>query len=255
MNQSTIERALQHRGSSARELSPTAAQVSAAVGAARRDRRRGLVTVRRGLPVPALGLAALLVAGAGALAAMNVLNPHLGSFLGGGSPPGRPLTAAETPRWLKAAERASGHADASLAASAGSHRLIAYRDSDGSVCFGYGGSVGECAPPAYFREELAKHPIILRGPTLDHPNTPDTHGTLFGFVDARVAKVRLDYPDRRSALASAANGAFVVRIAVADRPTRLVGLAADGKETASLDLSKLVRDELEAIAATQPTTP
>ncbi len=252
MNESTIERALVQRGASARDLSPTPAQVSAAVTSARRERRRSAGSLRRGWRAPALGLAALLVAGTGALAATNVLNPDLGSFLGGGSPPGRPLTAAETPGWIKQAQRAAGHADAALVASAGSHRLIAYRDSAGNVCFDYDESVAECDPPAYLVGQLAKQPFVLRGPIRDHPGTADTHGSLFGFVRDGIATVRLDYPDGRSLRAPAANGTFVVPIALGDHPTQLVGLTADGKETSSHDLSQLVADELAAIRVTQP---
>jgi hypothetical protein len=114
----------------------------------------------------------------------------------------------------------------------------------------YDGHVGECAGPGYWRNELARHPVVLRGPTLSQSPEQFAHttlGNLYGFVDASVAKVRLEYPDGSSKLASAATGGFLVPIDLARHPRRLVALDAAGEEVTSIDLSRLVREELEIL--------
>jgi hypothetical protein len=247
MKDAAIRQALTRRGAAARELSPTAAQVSAAVSVVRRNRRRPALSLRRGSPIVAIGLCALL-GGAGALAATHVLNPGFGAFLDGGDPPGRALSPAEFPDWI-GMQQAEPEGKVSVLAQAGSHRLIAYHE-DGAILFEFDGHVGFGEGPGELRRELAEEPVILFGPTLSQPSggLPETtRANLYGFVDGSVAKVRLEYPDGSSELASAATGAFIVPLDLARHPVRLVALDSTGEVVTSIDVSGEMKEELEIV--------
>jgi hypothetical protein len=253
MKDATIKQELRKRGAAARELSPTAAQVSAAVSASRRGRRGRTLSLRRGSPILAVGLCVLL-GGAGALAATNVLNPGFGAFLGGGNPPGRALSPAEIPAWVT--DYAKGRV--SVVAEAGSHRLIAYHDETGAVCLEFDGHATLCEGPGELRRELTEEPVVLFGPTLSQPpgRFPETtRANLYGFVDGSVAKVRLEYPDGSSELASAATGAFIVPLDLARHPVRLVALDSTGEVVTSIDVSGEMKEELEIVEEEMPRTP
>jgi hypothetical protein len=242
VSQDTIEQALLGRGAQARTLTPTPSQVSAAVSAVRRKEDRSRRTILRSLPAPAVGLAALVLGGAGALAATQALNPDFAAFLDGGQPPGRVLAAGEGPAWIEEAEQSSA-SNASVIATSGAHHLYAYRDSEGSVCFGFDESYGECSPPSYYRNQLAKGPIMVLGPLYDDHGQSATKGSLFGYVDSSVARLRLDLPGRPAEIVAAENGAFIVPVDLLDRPTQLVGLGADGAEVGSVDLTQRLAGE------------
>lgn len=242
MSMDAIEGALIGRGAAARELCPTDAHVSAAVSTARRSGRRSVRPFLRGLPAPAIGLIALVLGGAGALATTQALHPDFGAFLDGGELPGRQLTPAETPTWIRDSPTGSQR-DASVIASSGSHRLFAYRQSDGYVCFGFDHDYGECSAPGYYRRALEENPMVVLGPIYDQQGRSRTHGSLFGYVAGSIAKVRIDYPDGRSELAPARTGAFIVPIVLSAHPTALVGLGSDGEEVASFGLTR--RGEVE----------
>jgi hypothetical protein len=207
--------------------------------------RRRPALLRRGSPIAAVGLC-VLVGAAGALAATHGLNPDFAAFLGGGKPPGRVLSPAETPDWIK--DDVKGRASAF--AEAGHHRLIAYNIGPGSICFDYDGHVIECSGPRPWRRGLARHPVILRGPTLSQSPEQSVHttrGNLYGFVDGSVAEARLEYPDGSFRLASAATGAFLVPIDLARHPARLVALGAAGEVVVSIDISESMNEELEIV--------
>jgi hypothetical protein len=214
------------------------------MGTARKGMRRPKRAILRGLPAPAVGLAALVLGGAGALAATGTLNPDFGAFLDGGQPPGRTLTPGEGPAWIREAEETSA-SGASIIATSGPHHLYAYRGSEGQVCFGFDEDSGECSPPTFYRQQLAKQPIFLLGPIYDNHGQSATKCSLFGYVDGSIDKVRLELPDGRMEVASAENGAFIVPIDLRDHPTRLVGLGTGGEEVASIDLTHRLGLELK----------
>ncbi len=245
MKDAAIREELRRRGASVRELSPTPVQVSAAVSASRRSRRRPALSLRRGSPMVAIGLCVVL-GGAAALGATHVLNPGFGAFLDGGDPPGRALSPAEIPAWIT--DYAKGRV--SVLAEAGSHRLIGYHDRTGAICLEFDGHAELCEGAGELRRELTEEPVVLFGPTLDQsPERYDetTLGNLYGFVDGSVTKVRLEYPDGSSELASAATGAFMLPIDLARHPVRVVALGPTGEVVSSIDISEEMRGELEIV--------
>lgn len=207
-------------------------------------RRGSALSLCRGSSIVAVGLC-VLVGGASALAATHALNPGFAAFLAGGNPPGRVLSPAETPDRLGEIE-----GRASVLAEAGHHRLIGFHGRGGSIEFDYDGHVIEGSGPGPWRRGLARHPVILRGPTLSQspeqlPHT--THGNLYGFVDGSVTEVRLEYPDGSVRPASAATGAFLVPIDLARHPARLVALDSAGEVVVSIDISESMSEELEIV--------
>jgi hypothetical protein len=156
----------------------------------------------------------------------------------GDEAPGEALTPGQIPDWI-AADRPAG--PVRVIAGEGDDRLIVYRvhspGSSPSICAMYGDSVGECSDAAGWREELADHPVVLRGPT----GRPLGPRTLYGFLRGDVAQVRLEYERGPATVAPTPNGGFAItvgadRIGPDERPTRLVALDRSGRPIASEDV-------------------
>ncbi|HEX5609013.1 MAG TPA: hypothetical protein VFX45_02855 [Solirubrobacterales bacterium] len=224
MNRDFVEAALTERAAAANGLTVGDEQVRQLVWDARRPAaatsqpRR----VRRGRMSLATGFACLLLGGVIASAATGTIGSALDPFLGGGDPPGTPLAVSERPTWLDPA-----YGEATVIASAGGVRLMAYRQG-GDICFQYGSSVGECATPSYYAEEMSKSSWLLRGPT-----SPGDKKFQFGFVDDSIASVRVEYGVGPATETATENGGFVVELDESRQPERLVGLDASGAEVIS----------------------
>jgi hypothetical protein len=228
MSRDFVELALADRAAAANGLTVGDERVRQLVRDARQSDAPRPRRVRRGRMSMATGLVCLLLGGVIASGAAGTIGSALDPFLGGGDPPGAPLSQSELPSWLDPAQTGVSVDDASVIASAGPMRLVAYRQGE-NVCFHYGRSVGECALPAYFAEQLSESSWILRGPT----NPVGERQTLFGFVDDSIATVRVEYADGPATPVKIENGGFVVELDKARGPERVVGLDASGQEVAT----------------------
>ncbi|HVQ58517.1 MAG TPA: hypothetical protein VMS60_06370 [Solirubrobacterales bacterium] len=228
MSKDFVEFALRERAVAANGLTVGDEQLRQAVQNAHRSAAPRPRRVRSGRMSFATGLACLMLGLVVASGATGTIGSALDPFLGGGDPPGAPLAQSELPSWLDPAQTGVSATDASVIASSGPMRLVAYRQGE-DVCFHYGRGVGECALPAYFAEQLSESSWILRGPTAQAGEKK----TLFGFVDASIASVRVEYADGSATPVRIENGGFVVQLDKARGPERVVGLDASGQEVAT----------------------
>jgi hypothetical protein len=228
MSKDFVEIALTERAAAANGLTAGDAQVSQLMRDAHRPVTPRLRRARRGRMSFATGFACLLLGGVVASAATGALGSALDPFLGGGDPPGTSLVQSELPSWLDPAQTGVSVDDASVIASSGPIRLVAYRQGD-DVCFHYDRNVAECALPSYYAEQLSESDWILRGPTAP----VGERKALFGFVNDNIATVRVEYADGPATPVKIENGGFVVNLDHARGPERVVGFDASGQEVAS----------------------
>jgi hypothetical protein len=228
MNRDFVEVALTDRAAAANGLTVEDEQVRQLVRDAHRPEAPRPRRVRRGRMSFATGFACmmlgLVVAGGGT----GAIGSALDSFLGGGDPPGAPLSQSKLPSWLDPAKTGVSVNDASVIASSGPIRLVAYRQGD-DVCFHYDRTVAECALPSYYAEQLSESDWIIRGPTAP----VGEQKTLFGFVNDNITTVRVEYADGPATAVKVENGGFVVNLDEARGPERVVGLDASGNEVVS----------------------
>jgi hypothetical protein len=226
MDPASVENALRERGQTIARMYPNLSEVQAAV--ARTEGRRHPRGGRRGFATLATGLVCLLLGAAAATAATGVLDPALDAFFGGGDAPGEALPETRVPTWLQPAPGFNAPDEVSLLASAGSEHLYAYRQS-GSICFGYGGHVGECRSPGEWSRELERDRWILRP-------VGKAEALWFGLVNTEFASVRVEYTEGAPEEVAVTNGGFVAAIDWARGPQRLIGLDASGQGVASRSL-------------------
>lgn len=187
----------------------------------------------------ALAATAVVVAVAVAVPAGRAgLENALDRFFAGGDPPGTPVSAADTARWLGTLELKPR-----LILRSGDERLLAFRAGD-DACFDFGvvghDRSGVCIPEAgvpgggggdaLFRGQ----PVALWGPT--HRDS-EGRWVLWGVAEDNVARAELDYSDGTATSTPVATG-FLIRAEPGREPVSLVVFDDTGKELAEIDVRR-----------------
>jgi hypothetical protein len=215
----------------AREMEPTAAEVSAVVRRAeQRPRSRSAV---RAAWRPALVVLLALIATAYAVPATRAaIDDLVGSVAdwasdgGNAASPGRPLGPDEdAAAYLRDPRYGS---DPRVIAEADGYKLVVVREGDGKVGFDLGNTgVGIGALKA---SDFAGHAVFVLGPgAMQHA---DRHGhvPLFGITARSVKSVELRYASGPPQRVGGIDGGFVLLVDPRRDATEVVGLDAQGDE-------------------------
>jgi hypothetical protein len=156
---------------------------------------------------------------------------------GGGTAPGRPVTADEdVPSWV-----ATESGEKRVLAEAGGEKLVVIRQGDKLTLalagFGETGTIDD------WRKSVSGQRVMLVGPGRFIPNGRHDRRPLFGLVSASVKRIRFNYADGGPSVSEdGLAGAFGITIETNRRPSSLTGYDDAGHLVARLELIADPRD-------------